>query len=214
MSNASVTAEILHATLPQCTDPQKWADALNPALLKYGIVTVARVSSFLAQTGYESSQYNRLSENLNYSTAKRLMQVWPRRFPTEDSGLPYVKNSEGLANFVYAGRLGNGNIASGDGFRYRGRGIIQVTGRANYAAAAKELQLDLVGNPDLLLQPANAALSAAWFWSSRGLNELADDTTGDNDLEDFTEITRRINGGTVGLKDRLALYYAVESRFV
>jgi putative chitinase len=213
MSNASVTAEILHATLPLCPDPQKWADALNPALLKYGITTVARVSSFLAQTGYESSQYNRLSENLNYSTAKRLMLVWPRRFPTESSALPYVKNPEGLANFVYAGRLGNGDAASGDGFRYRGRGIIQVTGRANYAAAGKELQLDLVGNPDLLLQPANAALSAAWFWSSRGLNELADDNTGDNDLEDFTEITRRINGGTVGLKDRLALYHAVESRF-
>jgi len=200
-----VSAELIKAVFPRCTAPQQWADALNPALGKFGITTGARVSSFLAQTGYESGQFNRLTESLNYTTAQRLMKVWPRRFPTEASALPFVANEVKLANFVYSNRLGNGDSASGDGFRFRGRGIIQITGRSNYKAAADALPLDLIGNPDLLLQPEHAAMSAAWFWSSRGLNALADDRTDDDDLEDFAEITRRINGGTVGLQDRLAL---------
>ena len=144
------------------------------------------------------------------AAAGAVMAVWPKRFPTEASALPYVADERKLANFVYAGRLGNGNAASGDVFKFRGRGIIQVTGRSNYASAGVALGLKLVEDPDLLLVPANAAMSAAWYWSSRGLNALADDRTDDNDLEDFTEITRRINGGTVGLKDRLAALNLVQ----
>jgi putative chitinase len=117
------------------------AAALEPALVRYEINTNNRIAAFLAQTGYESGQFNRVVENLNYSTAKRLMAVRPKRFPTEDSARPYANNPEELANFVYAGRLGNGNTASGDGFRYHGRGLIQLTGRSNYQASAKALEV-------------------------------------------------------------------------
>lgn len=206
-----LTADLLKNVFPLCSDPAGWARALNPALDKYQINTRARLSSFLAQTGFESGQFNRLVEGLFYRTAARLTKVWPRRFPTEASAAPYVANEVKLANFVYANRLGNGNAASGDGFKFRGRGIIQITGRSNYEAAGKELGINLVAEPDRLLKQDIAAQAAAWFWSSHGLNALADDKTDDNDLEDFTEITRRINGGTTGIKDRLLALNTVEA---
>ena len=205
-----LTAQTIRKVFPQCPDPELWAQALAPAMARYGIDTPARMASFLAQTGHESAQFSRLNENLRYSSAKRLMQVWPKRFPSEAAAAPYVDNPEQLANFVYARRLGNGDASSGDGYRYRGRGILQITGRSNYAAVGQALGLDLIGQPDLLLQPEHAAMSAAWFWDSRGLNALADDRTDDDDLEDFTRITRLINGGTVGLQQRLALLQQLE----
>jgi putative chitinase len=104
----------------------------------------------------------------------------------------------------------HGDAASGDGFRYRGRGLIQLTGRSNYEAAGKAIGVDLLKNPDALVLPPYAALSAAWFWQSHGLNALADDRTDDSDLEDFREITRRINGGYVGLQERFALYKQID----
>lgn len=206
-----ITEQTLRAALPLCRDPAAWAPALSAAMARYEIDGPDRIAGFLAQTGHESGQFNRLVENLNYTTPQRLMRVWPKRFPTEASALPYVRNEPALANFVYARRLGNGDAASGDGFRYRGRGLIQITGRSNYAACGTALGLDLLAEPDRLLDPANAALSAAWFWSSHGLNALADDRTGDDDLEDFTAITRAINGGTQGLQERFALYQAVSA---
>lgn len=206
-----LTAHLLKQVFPLCADPAGWAQALNPALERYQINTRARLCSFLAQTGHESAQFNRLVESLNYKTAGRLMKVWPKRFPSEASAIPYVGNESKLANFVYANRLGNGDNASGDGFRFRGRGIIQITGRSNYTAVGKELKLPLVEDPDLLLTKEVSALAAAWFWHSRGLNALADDNTGDDDLEDFTEITRRINGGTVGIKERLLAFNAINT---
>ncbi len=205
-----LSAQTLHAIFPLCPDPKRWAQALRPAMERYGIDTPARMASFLAQTGHESVQFSRLDENLCYRSSKRLMQVWPKRFPSEQAARPYVDNPEKLANFVYAKRLGNGDASSGDGYRYHGRGILQITGRSNYAAAGQALGLELVAQPDLLLQPEHAAMSAAWFWDSRGLNALADDQTGDDDLEDFTRITRLINGGTVGLRERLALLLRLE----
>ena len=207
-----LTGTLLQQVFPLCADPAGWARALNPALQRYQINTRARLCSFLAQTGHESGQFNRLLESLNYKTAQRLMRVWPRRFPTEAVAIPYVGNERKLANFVYANRLGNGDSASDDGFRFRGRGIIQITGRSNYAAVGKELDIDLIADPERLLTQEMSALAAAWFWHSRGLNALADDNTDDNDLEDFTEITRRINGGTVGIKERLLAFNAVDSR--
>ena len=204
------SAQILHQIFPQCSDPGRWAQALTPAMERYDIDTPARMASFLAQTGHESAQFSHLEENLRYRSAKRLMQVWPKRFPSEQAAGPYVDNPEKLANFVYARRLGNGDASSGDGYRYRGRGILQITGRSNYAAVGQALGLDLIGNPDLLLQAEHAAMSAAWFWDSRGLNALADDRTDDDDLEDFTRITRLINGGTAGLRERLALLQQLE----
>lgn len=206
-----LTASLLKQLLPLCADPAGWAQALSPALERYQINTRARLSSFLAQTAYESGQFNRVVESLNYKTPLRLMKVWPKRFPDEASAIPYVGNESKLANFVYANRLGNGDSASGDGFKFRGRGIIQITGRSNYAAAGQAIHIDLIQAPDGLLTQASAALAAAWFWDSRGLNALADDKTDDNDLEDFTEITRRINGGTVGIKERLLAFNTVEA---
>ncbi len=206
-----LTASLLKQVFPLCADPAGWTQALNPALERYEINSRARLCSFLAQTGHESSQFNRLVESLNYTTAQRLMRVWPRRFPTEASALPYVRNEAKLANYVYANRLGNGDGASGDGFRFRGRGIIQITGRSNYAGAGQAIHIDLVNAPDRLLTKEVAALAAAWFWQSRGLNALADDKTDDNDLEDFSEITRRINGGTVGIRERLLAFNAIEA---
>ena len=201
-----LSADLLQNIFPLCKDPATWACALNPALQKYSVDSADRIASFLAQTGYESVQYNRLEENLRYTSAARLVKIWPSRFTNEDMAAPYVNNPEKLANQVYANRMGNGDEQSGDGYRYRGRGLIQLTGRSNYSAAAKAIGLDLANHPDLLLQPQAASMSAAWFWQARGLNELADDRTDDNDLADFTEITRRINGGSTGVTDRFALF--------
>jgi len=206
---AMLSAEQLQRIFPNCKAPAAWADALAPAFQKYEIETPDRIASFLAQTGYESGQYNRIEENLNYSTAARLTKVWPKRFPDEASAMPYVNNPQGLANLVYANRMGNGDAQSNDGFRYRGRGIIQLTGRSNYDSAGDAMGLNLLETPELLSDPKWAALSAGWYWQSRGLNELADDRTHDDDLEDFARITRRINGGLVGLKDRFALFKQV-----
>ncbi len=209
-----ITAASLRTALPLCKEPDKWANALNPAMCKFGIDTPARIASFLAQTGYESGQYNILIENLTYKTAVRLTKIWPKRFPTEQSAIPYVNDEEKLANFVYANRIGNGDINSGDGYRYRGRGIIQITGKSNYADIGKMLGVDLVNNPDLILTPDLAAMGAAYFWQGHGLNALADDMTDDKDLEDFTTITKKINGGTAGLTQRLALFKTIEETLI
>lgn len=200
-----LSARQLKLIMPACTAPEEWAAALNPAMTRFEIARTGRMAAFLAQIGHESGQLSRLSENLNYS-AKRLMQVWPGRFTTLEKALPYERNPEKLAGHVYAKRLGNGDETSGDGWRYRGRGLIQLTGRGNYRAAAGGIGLPLEEQPDLLVQPEAAALSAAWFWKSHGLNELADDSNDDNDTEDFRTITRRLNGGTVGLKERVVLW--------
>lgn len=200
-----ITDQQLKQIMPGCTDPATWAPALNAAMAQFEITSLERIAAFIAQIAHESGQLTRLSENLNYS-AKRLMQVWPSRFPTMEKALQYERNPERLANCVYAKRLGNGDEASGDGWRYRGRGLIQLTGRGNYRSAAQGIGLQLEEQPDLLLQPGPAALSAAWFWKSRGLNELADDQNDDNDTDDFKSITKLINGGTVGLKERMAFW--------
>jgi putative chitinase len=201
-----LNADLLLRIFPNCKNPDVWADALDPSLQKYSIDSADRIASFLAQTGYESGQFNQLEENLRYTTAARLVKVWPKRFPNAGVASAYINNPRKLADLVYAKRMGNGDAQSGDGYRYRGRGLIQLTGRSNYLSAAKAIGIDLSNDPDLLLQPQAASMSAAWFWQTRGLNELADDRTDDNDLSDFTEITRRINGGTTGVKDRFALF--------
>jgi putative chitinase len=178
---------------------------MNSAMSRFDITSNQRMAAFLAQAAHESGQLNMLTENLNYS-AKRIMQVWPKRFPTLQKALLYERNPEKLANYVYAKRMGNGDEASGDGWRYRGRGIIQLSGRGNYRAAGEGTGLNMEGRPELLEKLEGAALAAAWFWKSRGLNELADDRNDDNDIEDFITITKRINGGTAGLKERIAFW--------
>lgn len=195
-----VTAQQLKIIMPKCNTDQ-WLNALNQAMTKFEINTSARIAAFLAQVAHESSETTILSENLNYS-AVRLTQVWPQRFPSVVLAQAYAKNPEKLANFVYAGRGGNGSSASGDGWRYRGRGLFQLTTKDNYRLAGQALSLPLVDKPDLLLLPEVAALTAAQFWQRLGLNVLADHQVGDNDEKDFEKISIKINGGKVGLAER------------
>jgi putative chitinase len=170
---------------------------LNTAMVRFQIITARRIAAFIAQIGHESGQLTRVVENLNYD-APGLMATWPSRFPA-DLAAARARQPEKIANIAYASRMGNGNTASRDGWTYRGRGLIQITGRANYQECGDDLGIDLIGNPDLLIQPQYAALSAAWFWELNGLNELAD-------RDQFNSITRRINSGLNGLQDRLLLW--------
>jgi len=172
----------------------KWEIPLNQVFVKYDINTPKRQAAFIGQCAVESANFTRLQENLNYS-AQRLMQVWPSRFPNISMAEPYANNPEKLANFVYAGRMGN--LQDGDGYTYRGRGLIQLTGREMYANCGNSLGVDLLDNPDLLLTPQYAALSAGWFWNKHGLNLLAD-------AQEYGTMTRRINGGTTALDERIA----------
>jgi len=198
-----ISAAQLATIMPANPNAGDWTGPLNDAMAEFGIsANLQRIAAFLAQVAHESGQLRKLEESLYYSTAKRISEVWPKRFPTEAAAAPYARNPEGLANRVYALRIGNGDAASGDGWRYRGRGLKQLTGRANYKEAGTALGVDLVRSPDRLKDPVLAARSAAWFWQSRGCNPLADDTSGDDDDADFVAITKLINGGTVGLKER------------
>jgi putative chitinase len=180
----------------KASTPQDHADFVS-ACERYGIDTPERVAAFCAQVAHESSGRTRFVENLNY-TAGRLMQVWPRRFKTRASAVDYQRRgAEAIANCVYQFRNGNGSEASGDGWRFRGRGDFQLTGKDNYRAAALGVGLPLESQPDLAAVPKNGALIAAWYWDSRGLNPLAD-------AGDIMEITRKINGGTIGFPEREA----------
>ena len=199
------TVEILHI-MPQCQHAQTWVRPLSQAMEKFGISdNVQRAATFLAQVAHESSQMNRLQENLSYSRS-RLRQVWPSRFPDDQSTFSYGRNPERLANKVYANRMGNGAEQVGDGFRYRGRGLLQITGRDNYAKIGRLINLpSLVETPDHLIEPRWAAMSAAAYWSSRNLNEVADRLTEDDMRAVVSQITKLINGGTHGLDQRLKL---------
>jgi putative chitinase len=174
---------------------------LNRAMARHKIDSNVRVSAFLAQIGHESAGLTAVSENLNYSAAG-LAATWPTRFRGTD-GKPNAlatnvqRKPEQIANYTYANRMGNGEVDSGDGWKYRGRGFIQTTGRANYAKLSAGTGIVFATVPDLLEQPEYAALSAAFFWQSNGLNELAD-------AGHFNQITKRINGGTHGAADRNA----------
>lgn len=175
-----------------------FAPLLAEAMEKYQINTLSRRASFLAQIGVESGQLTRLVENLNYS-AERMRVVWPTRFPSLAQTIGYAGNATELANKVYANRMGNGDEKSGDGWKYRGRGLIHLTGRDNYKRLSDATGYDFVAEPQMLEAPRMAALSAAWFWSVNGLNALAD--TGNQ-----TAVTKKINGGVHGLAQRLEMF--------
>jgi putative chitinase len=153
-----------------------------------------RVSEALGEWAHESGRFNHLVENLSYSAAG-LMRTWPGRFPDHRAAAPFVRQPERLANHVYADRMGNGPPESGDGWRFRGRGLSHTTGRANYSRAAIRLGLPLLLRPELLEEPEHAVRSAVLFWDDARLNQFADRGLSDT-------ITRRINGGTNGLEDR------------
>jgi len=170
----------------------------------FGITNLERQAAFFAEVGYESNGLLRLDESFAYTPA-RLMTVFPFRFTTMEKATDYVaRGPKAIANLVYAMRLGNGPEKSGDGWRFRGRGFVQLTGRNNYAEFAGALSLPLVMNPDLAAEPANAARIAARFWKTRGCNEMAD-------LRNMVGITQAINGGLTGLKERMATWRRLRS---
>jgi len=162
---------------------------------KYGVNTPIRVAHFMAQIEHESG-LKPISENLNYS-AKGLATTFKKYF-TKEQSLAYAYQQSRIANRVYANRMSNGDEASGDGWKYRGRGFIQITGKANYSQIARDTDIDCLINPDLLLEEANAMISALWFWKTNGLNRHAD-------LDDILSLTRKINGGLNGIEHRKKL---------
>ena len=195
-----ITVEQFVEMFPKNKNPQGWTTALNEVLPTYKIDTPERIASFLAQCGHESAGFTVLQENLNYS-ADGLNKIFKKYFPTLDSAQPYARKPEMIANRVYGGRRGNGDEASGEGSKFRGRGPIQLTGKDNYTACSDFLFQDdtLVQNPDMLLDPEYALHSACWFWWKNDLNNYADSA-------DLVTMTKRINGGTIGLEDRIAHY--------
>jgi putative chitinase len=164
---------------------------------KFGVNTPTRLAHFLAQTGHESGGFRVTTENLNYS-AKGLCGIFKKYF-TPESAAEYQRKPEKIANIVYANRMGNGNQASGEGYKFRGRGYIQLTGKTNYLAFDKTVEDNIEANPDLVATKY-PLLSAAWFWSKNGLNAIADQGATN---EVVTKITKRVNGGTIGLPDRI-----------
>ena len=195
-------------------NPEKWIDAIVATCQEFQIDTPQRIAGFLAQTSHESGGYTMLAENLNYRAAT-LAACWPNRFavlgtdkkPVKENGklVPTaVANSiagkpELIANLVYSGRMGNGPAESGEGWAFRGRGLKQLTGKFNYTKCSEGLGADLVANPDLLLEPVYAARSAGWFWKTNNLSAFAD-------AGDIKGMTKKINGGFIGLEQRQALY--------
>ena len=196
-------------------DPDKWLQPLIETCVEFEINTPQRVAAFIAQTSHESGGYTMLSENLNYKAAT-LAACWPNRFAVMGPDKKPKKDEKGkliptavansiagkpelIANMVYSSRMGNGPAESGEGWKYRGRGLKQLTGKDNYARCGHDLGLDLIGNPDLLLEPMAAARSAGWFWKTNNLSTFADNN-------DIKGMTKKINGGYIGLEARQALY--------
>ena len=193
-----ISAAHIKAIFPQYKYPQDLAEALTEQFEKYEINTVNRAAGFLAQCGHESNGFTVLKENLNYS-AEGLNKIFKKYFPTLESAQPYARNPEKIANKVYANRMSNGDEASGDGYKFRGRGAIQLTGRDNYSQFAKAVGLTLDEAVADLETLDGAIESACWFWKKNGLNAICD-------KDDIVTMTKRINGGTIGLDDRKKHY--------
>jgi putative chitinase len=176
---------------------EHWCEALNKILPDYDISTPQRVAAFLAQTAHESGGYTALHENLNYQAAS-LCRVWPSHFNAAIAD-QYAHNPEKIANRAYSGRMGNGDEASGDGWKFCGRGLIQLTGKSNYQAFADSVQMNIDDVPAFLQTFEGAIQSACFFWENTNLNAVAD-------AGDITRMTKIINGGDLGLEDRVARY--------
>lgn len=193
-----ISEDVLERILPNNKYIFDWTSALNEYLPSFEIDNTKRIASFLAQATHESQDFKRLSENLNYRP-ESLRSVFPKYFPTITLANQYAHSPERIANRVYANRLGNGSEASGDGWRYRGRGIFQLTGKYNYQKFADFVDMELHETIEFLETFHGAVLSACWFWDSRNLNTYAD-------KGDIIGMTKRINGGTIGLNDRINRY--------
>jgi putative chitinase len=196
-----ITAEQLRLIIPNNPYVEQWCEALNKILPDYDINTPQRVAAFLAQCAHESGGFTALKENLNYR-AVTLRKIFPKYFPTDALAEQYANlpnKQEAIANRVYANRMGNGDEASGDGFRYCGRGLIQLTGKQNYTRFADSIDTPVEEIPEFLQTFEGAVQSACWFWETNNLNQYADSN-------DILTMTKRINGGTIGLEDRMKHY--------
>jgi putative chitinase len=199
------TEDAVHHLIPKVKNFEEWYTNLGDILPEYDIDTPKRVAAFMAQCGHESGGFTLMQENLNYS-AKGLRGTFGKYFPNDEVAKLYERKPQMIANRVYGNRMGNGDEASGEGWYFRGRGIIQITGKNNYTKCSQSLFESnvLVENPDLLLESEYAIHSACWFWSAARLNELSD-------IGDIKTMTKRINGGFIGLEDRINHYnHAIE----
>jgi putative chitinase len=203
-----ISADLLAVACPGTPKAEllRWVEPIQKACARFEINNVRRVAAFIAQMAHESAGFTRLEENLNY-TAKRLTQVWPGRFPTIDAAAPYARNPEKLANKVYGGRMGNGPESSGDGWRFRGGGPLQVTGAENWKRFSKALGMKLEQALAYGRTREGGVMAAAWFWESNDINRLAD-TPG------VADESKRINGGTNGLADRKAKFDALVAKLL
>ena len=191
----------LKQLLPKNPYVEHWHQALSQLLPDYEINTPQRIAAFVAQCSHESAGFTALKENLNYKAAT-LRKIFPKYFPSDDLANAYANmpnKQEAIANRVYASRMGNGDEHSGDGYRYCGRGLIQLTGKSNYQSFADSLEMNVEDVPEYLATFEGAAQSACWFWESNNLNQWAD-------KGDILTLTKRINGGTIGLEDRIKHY--------
>jgi putative chitinase len=197
-----ITLELLQALCPKTKQSvlAQYVDALNDVAEYYDMYdNPRRVAGFLAQVAHESGGFNFVKENLNYG-AKGLMTTFKKYFPDEGTAKAYERQPEKIANRVYANRMANGDESSGDGYRFCGRGLIQLTGRANYTKFAQDLGISVEETVAYLETPAGAVSSAGWFWDNNNLNQYCDS-------DDFVTLTKRINGGTIGLEDRQHHYH-------
>lgn len=196
-----ITLDVLQEICPKTSSSvlEQYIEPINSVGNYYDMFdNTYRIASFVAQTAHESAGYNIIIENLNYRAAG-LMTVFSKYFPTEDLAKQYERQPEKIANYVYANRMGNGDENSGDGWHFRGRGLIQLTGRENYTNFAAALEMELEDTINYMNTPEGATASAGWFWDTNKLNRYCD-------KNDFVGLTKRINGGTNGLPERQRLY--------
>lgn len=199
MFEFNFTQDKLAELIPNCAyGVEYWYPELAELLPIFGITSAARVAAFVAQTAHESGGYSALKENLNYKAAT-LMKLWPKRFPDQATADSYAGQPEKIANYVYADRMGNGPVESGDGYRYCGRGLLQLTGKDNYSKFADYAGIAVEDAPGYIETPRGAVHSACWFWFVNDCNTYAD-------ASDIEGLTKRINGGTIGLDDRIKHY--------
>ena len=194
----NLTLDQLKQIVPKNQYIDYWHRALQQLLPDYDIATPQRMAAFLAQCAHESGGFTAIKENLNYR-AVTLRKVFPKYFPSDELAQQYANKPQMIANRVYANRMGNGDEASGDGYRYCGRGLIQLTGRDNYFWFASSLEITPESASEYMETFEGAAQSACWFWETNNLNQWADKS-------DILTLTKRINGGTIGLEDRIKHY--------
>lgn len=197
----NLTLEELKQLIPKNPHVTYWHNALAQLLPEYEINTPKRIAAFIAQCAHESGNFTTLQENLNYKW-QTLRKIFPKYFKTDEMAQQYASmpnKQEAIANLVYANRMGNGDVSTGDGYRYRGRGLIQLTGKENYSWFAASLDIPVEQAAEYLETFEGAAQSACWFWETNKLNRWAD-------AGDILMLTKRINGGTIGIEDRIKHY--------